>query len=44
VIRILEREILRRTCEPHERKRKLENNEKQGDEGLTNRGIFYRTS
>ena len=44
VIRILEREILTKTCELRKRRIKLENNERQGDRGHIAWRRFCKTS
>jgi len=44
VIRILEREILTKTCELRKKRRKLENNDRQGDKGDIIWDGFYKTS
>jgi len=44
VIRILEREILTETPELRKRRRKLENNDIQGDKGHITWGRFCKTS
>ena len=42
MIRILETEMLMKTCELRKRRRKLENNDRQGDKGLLHGADFIR--